>query len=255
MVIIFGTITGLLYTGIEKVGSGAGLSQIIGNADSFKALLWASMSGVLVAIILSISQKIMKVREAVESMMNGFKTMLQAIVILILAWSIAFLTEHLHTAEFISGILIYIKISPYLVPALTFFLASLIAFSTGSSWGTMAILYPIVLQATWMITENFNMDYDQSMAIFANVVSTVLAGSVLGDHCSPISDTTILSSLACSCNHVEHVRTQLPYALTVGFIAVFAGTIPAAFGVPTILLFVINIFLLYLVVRFLGKKV
>ncbi len=255
VVIIFGTITGLLYTGIEKVGSGAGLSQIIGNADSFKALLWASMSGVLVAIILSISQKIMKVREAVESMMNGFKTMLQAIVILILAWSIALLTEHLHTAEFISGILIYIKISPYLVPALTFFLASLIAFSTGSSWGTMAILYPIVLQATWMITENFNMDYDQSMAIFANVVSTVLAGSVLGDHCSPISDTTILSSLACSCNHVEHVRTQLPYALTVGFIAVFAGTIPAAFGVPTILLFVINIFLLYLVVRFLGKKV
>jgi len=82
-----------------------------------------------------------------------------------------------------------------------------------------------------------------------------LAGSVLGDHCSPISDTTILSSLASSCNHIEHVRTQLPYALTVGLVATFLGTLPAAYGVPSYILFVVNLIVLYLIVVVFGKKV
>jgi Na+/H+ antiporter NhaC len=99
------------------------------------------------------------------------------------------------------------------------------------------------------------MDYDQSMAIFYNVVSSVLAGSVLGDHCSPISDTTILSSLASSCNHIEHVRTQLPYALTVGSVATFLGTIPSAYGVPSYVLFMVNIIVLYFIVVIFGRKV
>jgi Na+/H+ antiporter NhaC len=92
------------------------------------------------------------------------------------------------------------------------------------------------------------------MAIFYNVVSTVLAGSVLGDHCSPISDTTILSSLASSCNHIEHVRTQLPYALVVGGVATFFGTLPAAYGIPSGVLMIVDIALLYVVIRFFGKK-
>lgn len=259
-IIIFGTIAGLLVTGWDSaiwqqdISFAKKLSETIGAADSYKALLWSSLSGVLVAIVLTVVQKIMTLRESMDSLINGFRTMLTAIIILILAWSIAKVTENLHTADFISKILIEVQITPYLVPALTFIMAALVAFSTGSSWGTMAILYPLILPASWLIAQKSGLDIDQSYAIFYNVVSSVLAGSVLGDHCSPISDTTILSSLASSCNHIEHVRTQLPYALVVGLVAVLAGTVPAAFGVPVWILFPAGLLILYFIVIFVGKR-
>ena len=125
----------------------------------------------------------------------------------------------------------------------------------GSSWGTMAILYPMMLPLAWTICESSGLEMEQTLSIFYNVVSCVLAGSVLGDHCSPISDTTILSSLASSCNHIEHVRTQLPYALTVGIIALLAGTIPASYGMPFYLSFALGILAMYLVIRKFGKEI
>lgn len=161
----------------------------------------------------------------------------------------------MHTADFIANVLVEVNVSPFVIPAITFILAALVAFSTGSSWGTMAILYPLVLPSSWLIAKESGLDYDQSLAIFHNVVSTVLAGSVLGDHCSPISDTTILSSLASSCNHIEHVRTQLPYAFSVGLVAIFLGTLPAAYGIPTYILLVVDLGVLYLILTFIGKKV
>ena len=117
----------------------------------------------------------------------------------------------------------------------------------------MAILYPLILPASWLIAQNTGLDHEASLAIFYNVVSAVLAGSVFGDHCSPISDTTILSSLASSCNHIEHVRTQLPYALTVGVVSIIIGTIPAAFGISSWILFPAGLFVLFLIVKFVGK--
>lgn len=259
-VIIFGTFAGLLYTGWDQsvwhdtsLSFSTKLSTVIGNSDSFKALLWASISGVLVAILLTLIQKILNLKATIDSMINGFRTMLTAIVILILAWSIALVTKHLHTAEFISQSLVSINIAPQFIPAVTFILGALVAFSTGSSWGTMAILYPLILPASWLIAQNSGLDHEASLAIFYNVVSAVLAGSVFGDHCSPISDTTILSSLASSCNHIEHVRTQLPYALTVGAVSVIIGTIPAAFGISSWILFPAGLFVLFLIVRFVGK--
>lgn len=260
-IVIFGTFAGLLYTGWDfgvwqnpDVAFSKKLSIIIGNSDSFKALLWSSISGVIAALILTISQRIMSLKDSVESLINGFKTMLTAIIILVLAWSIALLTNHLHTADFISQSLIQVNLAPYLVPALTFILAALVAFSTGSSWGTMAILYPLILPASWLISQKAGLEHSMALSIFYNVVSSVLAGSVLGDHCSPISDTTILSSLASSCNHIEHVRTQLPYALTVGGVGIGLGTIPSAYGVPAYITFPAGILVLFLIVHFLGKK-
>ncbi len=260
-IVIFGTFAGLLYTGWdpatwnnEELAFSKKLSIIIGNSDSFKALLWSSISGVIAALILTISQRILNLKNTVDSVINGFKTMLTAIVILVLAWSIALLTKHLHTADFISQSLIYINLTPYLIPTLTFILASLVAFSTGSSWGTMAILYPLILPASWLLAQNAGFEHALSLSIFYNVVSCVLAGSVLGDHCSPISDTTILSSLASSCNHIEHVRTQLPYALTVGSTAIIFGTIPAAYEVPGYITFPVGIAILFLIAHFFGKK-
>jgi Na+/H+ antiporter NhaC len=110
-----------------------------------------------------------------------------------------------------------------------------------------------MLPATWSLCQQAGMDYDSSLMIFHNVVSCVLAGAVLGDHCSPISDTTILSSLASGCNHIAHVRTQLPYALTVGGIALFAGTLPAAYGLSGWLLMGISTVLLWAIVHWFGK--
>jgi len=262
LVIVFGTMIGLLYTGWDEktwndplLPFSSKLSAVIGNSDSFKALLWSSISGVIIAIILSTSQRLLSLKEATATLINGFKTMLTAVVILVMAWSIAMITKDLHTADFISQVLIKTQLPAYIVPSITFILAALLAFSTGSSWGTMAILYPLILPASWLICQSHGMNTDASMLIFYNTVSTVLAGSVLGDHCSPISDTTILSSLASSCNHIEHVRTQLPYALTVGLVAVIVGTLPAAFGVPSYILFPAGIIILYVILRYLGKKV
>jgi len=260
-IVIFGTFIGLLFTGwdaqvwaSEDMAFSKKLSVIIGNSDSFKALLWSSIMGVIVALLLTVSQRILNLKDTIETLINGFKTMLTAIIILVLAWSIALLTKHLHTADFISQSLVEINMEPFLVPALTFILAALVAFSTGSSWGTMAILYPLILPASWLIAQKAGLDHAMSLALFYNVVSCVLAGSVLGDHCSPISDTTILSSLASSCNHIEHVRTQLPYALTVGGIAIVMGTVPSAYGVPAYITFPVGILLLFLIVHFFGKR-
>ncbi len=260
-IVIFGTFAGLVYTGWDTtiwndthLTFGKKLSHIIGASDSYLALLWSSLSAVLAAVALSLGQRILTLTKAVEALVSGFKTMLTAILILVLAWALADITKDMHTADFISNTLIATNVSPFLLPSLTFILSALIAFSTGSSWGTMAILYPLILPASWALCHSAGMDSIESMDIFYITVSAILAGSVLGDHCSPISDTTILSSLASSCNHIEHVRTQLPYALTVGSIAIFAGLLPAAYGVSSWILIPLGFILLFLIVKFFGKK-
>ena len=229
------------------------LSETIGSSDSYISLLWASLASLFAALILTLSQRLLSLKDTVESIIQGFKTMLPAIMILTLAWAVALLTEHLHTADFISGLLMDASISPYLIPVITFVVAALVSFSTGSSWGTMAILYPLILPAGWLLAEKSGLNYETTLSIFHNVAAAVLTGSVLGDHCSPISDTTILSSLASSCPHIEHVRTQLPYALTTGAVAIFLGTLPASYGISSWILFPIGILVLYLIVKFLGK--
>lgn len=268
LVVITGTFIGLIYTGNQgtwenwelllydnpTTGFGKKLSMIIGHADSYTSLLWASFFGLFTAITLTVGQKIMTIHQTVEATLSGFKTMMSAVLILVLAWSLANVTEEMHTAEYITRILGK-EFSPIFIPTITFIFAAFVAFSTGSSWGTMAILYPLILPATWAICMESDYDYHSFMNIFYNTVSCVLAGSVLGDHCSPISDTTILSSLASSCNHVEHVRTQLPYALTVGIVGVVFGTFPAAIGMPFYLTLPICIMVLYLIISYFGRDV
>jgi Na+/H+ antiporter NhaC len=261
LTVVIGTIIGLLFTGWDpetwndsNLSFTRKLSTIIGNADSYQALLWSSAAGLIAAIKLSVLQKTLKLSQAIEASIHGFKTMLPAILILVLAWSLAGVIDEMHTADLLTSLLSN-NFSPYFIPAITFLLAAIVAFSTGSSWGTMAILYPLMLPASWEICQAGGMDYSESLSIFHNVVACVLAGAVLGDHCSPISDTTILSSLASSCNHINHVRTQMPYALTVGLVSILLGTIPAAFGIPFWISLPIAIFALYLIVQLKGKKV
>ncbi len=261
-IVVFGTITGLIYTGwdphiwgSQTLNFTTKLSKTIGDADVFNALIWSSLAGVFAALLLTTSQRILNLKESIDGLINGFKTMFHAILILSLAWSLALLTEHLQTAQFITGLLTQINISPQFLPALTFVFSAAIAFSTGSSWGTMAIIYPLILPAIWKIGLESGLDTESILPLFYNAVSSVLAGSVLGDHCSPISDTTILSSLACSCHHIHHVRTQMPYALLVGVVALVFGTLPSAFNFPVIASYLIAFGILFVIVRWKGKMV
>ncbi len=278
--IVLGTFIGLIYTGLQTtydqllelgvtVENGTWnsmhllpetpdsffrkLGTIIGNANSYTALLWASLSGLTVALFLTISQRIMKLEKSMETVVFGVKTMIPAVLILVLAWSLAGVTEDLHTAEYLKSFFDKDFSNAWIIPGLTFVLSAFIAFSTGSSWSTMALMYPLVIPLMYSVAGDI--DQVQIMELLYNTIASVLAGSVLGDHCSPISDTTILSSLATSCDHISHVRTQMPYALTVGLVALLFGVIPGALGVSSLITIPLGITVLYLIVHFVGKKV
>lgn len=261
-VLVFGTIIGLVATGYDasvwndiSEGFFPKLSATIGAANSYQALLWASLCSMLTAIVMTLLRGALAFGKVMEEMVEGFKSMFNAVLILTMAWSIALVTKDMHTAEFVSQLLLEWSLSPAIVPVLTFLLAALIGFSTGTSWGTMAILYPLILPSSWLLCQEQGLSVDATMPLFYNVVASVLAGSVMGDHCSPISDTTIMSSLASSCNHMQHVSTQMPYALTVGGVALLIGVLPTALGLPSWAAFLMGFAVLGLVVRFVGKKV
>ncbi len=261
-VLVFSTIASLIYIGYDAaVWSDANMpffskmSATIGNSDSFLALTWSSFISLLTAIFITLLHGKIKFVKLMEEVVEGFKSMFNAIVILIMAWSIALVTKDMHTAEFVSQLLLDMSLSPALVPIFTFVIACLIGFATGTSWGTMAILYPLILPASWLLCLKEGLSTAESMPLFYNVVASVMAGAVMGDHCSPISDTTIMSSLASGCDHLKHVATQFPYALTVGTVALLVGIIPTAFGFPSWLAFLASFVILGLIVRFIGKKV
>ncbi|MEM6769719.1 MAG: Na+/H+ antiporter NhaC family protein, partial [Bacteroidota bacterium] len=279
LTVIVMTIIGLLDTGLGSIYSGLAnppasdgwgatwgamdggffgkLGLVIGAADSYVALLWASISGVVVAIILTISQRIMNISQTMSSLTSGLKAMFGAVMILTLAWALAITTEELHTADFLVDLLGN-SLNPYFLPPIIFVLAALISFSTGSSWSTMAILYPIAIPLTWFVAEQAGWEAAAAQGLLYNVISIVLAASVLGDHCSPISDTTILSSLASDCNHIDHVSTQLPYALTVGTVSIVLGFVASLLGggwLLCLLLMGVGLAVLYGVVRWKGQVV
>ena len=224
------------------------LSSIIGASDPFTVLLWASLIGLTSAIVLAVAQRALTIREALEAMINGFKSMLMAFVVLTLAWSLGQVCTDLATAAFIKGA-VGPHVPPGLLPMVIFLVAAAVSFATGTSWGTMAILTPLAVPLVLDASEADPM-------ILSATVSAILGGAVFGDHCSPISDTTILSSMASSCDHVDHVRTQLPYALLGAGLAVFVGYLPEEFvGVSPWLLLVVGFAVIALWVRFVAKPV
>lgn len=247
LVLVFGVVASLYVT-----GEGDSIRDIIGTADSYKSLMWASLLGVLTAFVLSLTQRILTTAQTVEAWYAGLKSMLFAMIILVLAWSLSKITEVLGTADYLVTVL-GDAIAPGLLPAIVFVLSAATAFATGSSWGTMGILMPLVVPLAWAVLAAGNMADVEHFHILYSTVSCVLAGSVWGDHCSPISDTTILSSMASGCDHIEHVRTQLPYAMTVGIVAISVGTIPAGYGFPWWASLLIGATILLVVLRFFGR--
>ena len=142
-----------------------------------------------------------------------------------------------------------------MLPTVIFLVAAVTAFATGTSWGVMGILMPLVIPLCWNILESHGMaGSEQGMAVFYASVSSVMAGAVWGDHCSPISDTTVLSSMASGCDHVEHVRTQMPYAMLAGLVALGVGTIPGGFGFPPLFSILAGLGILFLTLNLIGRQ-
>jgi Na+/H+ antiporter NhaC len=232
VVLVLTVLAGLWITGTATIAEEGGemtLQNIIGEANSYKAMMWASLFSVVVAVALSVGQRILTLSEAMDAWFVGMRQMVLALVILVLAWSLANVNDALGTAAFLVDALSG-TLPAWTIPTFVFLLAAATAFATGSSWSTMGILMPLVIPLVWgVLAAEGNTD---NLAILYSTVSCVLAGSVWGDHCSPISDTTILSSLASQCDHVDHVRTQLPYAVSSAVVALGLGTIPTALGAP-----------------------
>lgn len=249
---------GLYKTGTEALAAAGitdyGVGTIISKSDSYAALLWASLSGCIVAIALTVGQGIMKATEALDAWFNGVQSMLLAMLILILAWSIGSVTQELHTADYLVQVMRG-SIEPHWLPVLTFLIAAIISFATGTSWGTMAIMMPLVITLGHSMSIEAGLDALNHQIILHGVISSVLAGAVFGDHCSPISDTTILSSMASGCDHVDHVRTQLPYAVLAAVVGMLVGDIPTAYGLSPWVSIAVGSLLLVGFLLVFGKKV
>lgn len=257
-VVIIVALTGLYVTGTENLKlngvTSYSIGEIISKSDSYASLLWASFSGGLIAILMSVAQRILTLKTSIEAWFNGIRSMLLAILILVLAWSIGSVAEELHTADFLVQILRG-TLDPHFLPVLTFLIAAIVSFATGTSWGTMAIMMPLVIPLGHTLSIDAGMLPNEVTLILHGNISSVLAGAVFGDHCSPISDTTIMSSMASACDHIDHVRTQLPYAMLVAVIGMLIGDIPTAYGFSPYLSLILGSGILILILYLIGKKV
>ena len=243
-----------VVSGLFATGEGDNIQDIIGSADAYQALLWGSLIGVMMAFLLSVSQGLMSLEETVQSWYEGVKFMIFAIIVLILAWSLGQTTELLQTAQYLVSILGEFLPVAY-VPTIIFILAAATAFATGTSWGTMGIFYPIVIPLAWQVLFINGVADVEHMYIIYSSVACVLCGAVWGDHCSPISDTTIMSSMASGCNHIDHVATQFPYAMIVGSIALLLGTIPTGYGWSPLLMIPLGVLMIFTVIFLFGKRI
>ena len=207
---------GIYITGRNALGPNdeVSLGNIVAKSDAYVGLLWASLAGCVVAMFLAVVRRVLTLTQAFAAWIQGLKSMMMAIVILVLAWSIGAATTELHAAGYLVQILEG-ALDPAWLPALTFVIAAAMAFATGTSWATMAIMMPLVIPLADALSASSGLGPERVDTILVGVISSVLAGAVFGDHCSPISDTTILSSMASAADHIDHVRTQLPYALLV----------------------------------------
>ena len=244
---------GGLGVSMYVTGHGDTIRDIVGSSDPYKAMMWASFVGALVAAGMSIGQRILTAHETVDAWYGGARATLFGMIVLVLAWSMSSVTADMNAKGYLISVLGE-ALPVSLVPAVVFILAAVTSFATGTSWGTMGILVPLVIPLTWAVLTVHGYTGETELHVLYSSISCVLAGAVWGDHCSPISDTTVLSSLASGCDHIEHVRTQMPYALIVGTVAVLFGTIPCGFGVPPWVGIIVGAVLLVAILRYFGRR-
>ena len=215
------SIDGESITTLGQAAASMTLGDAFNNTDASMALWYAVIITVVFTYVYYLCRGLFKIKEASEALINGIKSMVPALVILVMAWSIGTIIKSspedggLGLASFLSEVVVGGGFPLALVPSIVFILSALIAFATGTSWGTFAIMIPIVMPIAVGLAASKGFGDAESLNATLICVSAVLGGAVFGDHASPISDTTILSSTGAGCPHLEHVATQLPYAMTV----------------------------------------
>ena len=214
-------VIGMIYTG--GFFDGVGFVEAFSGSDASQGLVYGSFFAFVITIVLYLVRRVLKFDECMACLPDGFKAMVPAILILVFAWTLKAMTDSLGAAEYVAGIVAgSAEGMVNLLPAIIFLVGCFLAFATGTSWGTFGILIPIVVHAF----EGKN----ETMMIIA--ISACMAGAVCGDHCSPISDTTIMASAGAQCNHINHVNTQLPYAASCAVISfityIVAGFVQSA---------------------------
>ena len=222
------------------------IKEAFSNADASVALFQSAFFAGLVAIIMGVAKKIFTLSEALDIWVDGMKTLIITGVILICAWSLSSVIKELGTAKYLIQLLSG-SLPPFILPSLIFVLGAIISFATGTSYGTMGILMPLAIPLAHSI--------NPEMSYIIVATSAVLTGAIFGDHCSPISDTTILSSMGAGCNHIDHVRTQMPYAIFVAVITIVFGYIPAGFGLPVYIVLPIAFVAMFIGIQIFGKSV
>jgi Na+/H+ antiporter NhaC len=236
---------GGFITGIRASEPGAGPFQIAGNAAFVDALLWGTFAMVAVALAMGVGSGIANLDEAMETVIDGFSMMLTALTILVMAWTIGTVTTALGTGVYVTNIAESF-VTPTLLPVVILLASAFIAFSTGTSWGTMAIITPIAVPLAWSVG-------GATPALLPVAIGTVFSGAIFGDHCSPISDTTILSSTFTGSDHIDHVRTQMTYATTVLIVAAVLLTVWGATRITPLVLLPIGVVTLGVLVYVLSE--
>ncbi len=263
LVLIVGAFLGFYYNGYNAIMGGedkalisllqsspasfAAIRETFGASDASIVLFQAALFASIVTIVMAVSQKILTLGEAIDTWVNGMKSLIITGVILLLAWSLSGVIKELGTAQFLV-IVLSKRLPAFILPSIIFIIASIISFATGTSYGTMGILMPLAIPLAYGLNP-------ASHTYMVGAISAVLTGAIFGDHCSPISDTTILSSMGSSCDHIDHVKTQLYYALVVAAVAVLGGYIPVGLGAPIYLVLPLDIVIIGLIVRFVGKPI
>ena len=248
--------------GVAKSEQGDQLFEIIGNADGYMAMVHGAISSLVLACLMSLGMRALSPMGLSKAAVKGVRAILPAFAVLFLAWSLGSAIDELQAKEFIKNLVIDDQgqsvVPLWAFPTIIFIIAAAIAFSTGTSFGTMTVLIPLAIPVAYALeTQGASgaVVLDPHSTLALATTSAVLSGATWGDHCSPISDTTVLSSTGADCDHAAHVATQLPYAIAAGAISILLGTLPAGFGVNPWLLLPIGAAGCFGVVWLLGRPV
>jgi len=248
LVLVFGAVAGLLVT-----GEGDTIQDVVASGDSYAALLWASLLSLAVAMVMTLSRRLLTMDAMMEAFMKGMWVMFGGLLILVLAWALSAVTRELGTAEYLVSTFGQ-ALDPTWMPAILFAFSGFTAFGTGTSLGTMGILMPTALSLVWSLGLDANLASEVGQQLVFASVGAVVAGAVMGDHASPISDTTILSSLCAQCEHVEHVNTQLPYAMICVALVLAGFAVMKLTGAPWWLIQLLGFGAILAIIYYFGKK-
>lgn len=234
------TIIGFAWTGRE----GTTFMQVLEKSDAVTALLWGSFAMAMSGLVLSMVYRIMDLKEAMDTFMDGFKLMVLTAAILTMAWSLSTVTKGMGLATFlISNIGANVPFA--VLPIIIFALGMIVSFATGTSWGTMAIITPIAIPLVYSVTKD--------PAIAMAVPGIAMSGAVFGDHCSPISDTTVMASIFAGADHIDHVKTQVPYGLTVASVVFLMFLLIGVFNIKPYVFIPLGIILMFFICFILNK--